>query len=90
MSDRNESRSELLEQLASAQRLDWVPVDQADRVFASLAEGTLDGEQVESPLHGSVFNVATGEVIDPRRTKLAGCFKCALMARTFWPGPLAG
>ena len=33
--------------------------------FAPLAEGTLDGEQVECPLHGSVFNLTTGEVIGP-------------------------
>ena len=33
--------------------------------YAPLAEGALDGEQVECPLHGSVFNVTTGEVIDP-------------------------
>ncbi len=33
--------------------------------LAPLGEGALDGEQVECPLHGSVFNVITGEVIDP-------------------------
>ena len=33
--------------------------------LAPLADGDLDGEQVECPLHGSVFNVTTGEVIDP-------------------------
>ena len=30
--------------------------------FAPLAEGDLDGEHVECPLHGSVFSVVTGEV----------------------------
>ena len=29
------------------------------------SEGELDGEQVECPLHSSVFNVTTGEVIGP-------------------------
>ena len=33
--------------------------------LAPLADGDMDGEQVECPLHGSVFNVTTGEVIDP-------------------------
>ncbi len=33
--------------------------------LAPLDEGSLDGEQVECPLHGSVFNVTSGEVIDP-------------------------
>ncbi|MFQ6030270.1 MAG: non-heme iron oxygenase ferredoxin subunit [Dehalococcoidia bacterium] len=31
--------------------------------LAPLSEGELDGEQVECPLHGSVFNVITGEVM---------------------------
>ena len=33
--------------------------------FAPLDQGSLDGEQVECPLHGSVFNVTSGEVLDP-------------------------
>jgi 3-phenylpropionate/trans-cinnamate dioxygenase ferredoxin subunit len=32
---------------------------------APLNEGSLEGEQVECPLHGSVFNVTTGEVVGP-------------------------
>lgn len=30
-----------------------------------LASGELDGEQVECPLHGAIFNVVTGEVQNP-------------------------
>lgn len=32
---------------------------------APLSEGELDQDQVECPLHGSLFNVVTGEVIGP-------------------------
>lgn len=32
---------------------------------APLNEGSLEGEQVECPLHGSVFNVTNGEVAGP-------------------------
>lgn len=33
--------------------------------FAPLSEGDLTNEEVECPLHGSVFNVKTGEVLSP-------------------------
>jgi nitrite reductase/ring-hydroxylating ferredoxin subunit len=32
---------------------------------APLNEGNLEGELVECPLHGSVFNVTNGEVVGP-------------------------
>jgi nitrite reductase/ring-hydroxylating ferredoxin subunit len=32
---------------------------------APLSEGSLEGELVECPLHGSVFNVTNGEVVGP-------------------------
>ena len=31
----------------------------------SLSDGSLEGEDVECPLHGSRFNVTTGEVLGP-------------------------
>ncbi len=33
--------------------------------FAPLSEGDLTDEEVECPLHGSVFNVKSGEVLSP-------------------------
>ena len=33
--------------------------------FAPLSEGELAGPEVECPLHGSVFNVETGDVLSP-------------------------
>ena len=33
--------------------------------FAPLSDGYLEGEEVECPLHGSVFNVKSGESLGP-------------------------
>ena len=32
--------------------------------FALMSEGFLDGDQIECPLHGAVFNVRTGKCLD--------------------------
>lgn len=39
--------------------------DICSHAFASLSEGDLSGEEVECPLHGSAFNVTTGEALSP-------------------------
>ena len=39
--------------------------DICSHAFASLSEGDLNGVEVECPLHGSAFNVITGEAITP-------------------------
>ena len=39
--------------------------DICSHAYASLSEGDLNGEEVECPLHGSAFNVTTGEVLTP-------------------------
>lgn len=33
--------------------------------YASLAEGFLDGETIECPLHGATFSIKTGEALTP-------------------------
>ncbi len=42
---------------------------------APLSDGELDEDQVECPLHGSVFNVVTGEVIGPPAAENLGPFQ---------------
>jgi len=37
--------------------------------YASLAEGFLDGETIECPLHGAAFNIKTGEALTPPATE---------------------
>lgn len=39
--------------------------DICSHAFASLSEGDLNGMEIECPLHGSLFNVASGEAITP-------------------------
>ena len=58
--------------------------------FAPLAEGDLYGEQVECPLHGSVFNVATGDVIDPPAVESLRAFQVRMEGRDILVGPSTG
>ena len=39
--------------------------DICSHAYASLSEGDLSGNEVECPLHGAVFNVATGKALTP-------------------------
>ena len=39
--------------------------DICTHAYASLSEGDLAGAEVECPLHGAVFNVATGKALTP-------------------------
>lgn len=38
--------------------------DECTHAWGSLSDGDLEGERVTCPLHGSVFNIRTGEVIE--------------------------
>ena len=58
--------------------------------LAPLAEGALDGEQVECPLHGSVFNVTTGEVIGPPAGENLRVFQVRIEGQDVLVGPPAG
>ena len=39
--------------------------DTCTHMGGTLSDGDLDGEQVQCPLHGAIFNVVTGEVHNP-------------------------
>ena len=39
--------------------------DICSHAYASLSEGDLNGAEVECPLHGALFNIATGEALTP-------------------------
>lgn len=39
--------------------------DICSHAYAALSEGDFSGEEVECPLHGSAFNVLTGECMNP-------------------------
>ena len=55
--------------------------------FATLAEGALDGDQIECPLHGSVFKVATGEVIGPPAVENLRVFQVRIEGQDILVGP---
>ena len=55
--------------------------------FAPLAEGVLNGEQVECPLHGSVFNVTTGEVLGPPADENLRVFQVHIDGQDILVGP---
>lgn len=38
--------------------------DECTHAWGSLSDGELEGERVTCPLHGSVFNIRTGEVVE--------------------------
>ena len=58
--------------------------------FFPLAEGDLDGEQVECPLHGSVFNVTTGQAIGPPADENLRVFQVRTDGQDILVGPPAG
>ena len=55
--------------------------------FAPLSGGDLDGDQVECPLHGSVFNVITGEVIGPPARRNLRVFQVRIDGQDVLVGP---
>ncbi len=58
--------------------------------FAPLSEGGLDEEQVECPLHGSIFNVTTGEAIGPPAVESLRVFQVRIDGQDVLVGPPAG
>ncbi len=58
--------------------------------LAPLAEGALDGEQVECPLHGSVFNVTTGEATGPPAVESLRVFRVRIEGQDILVGPPTG
>lgn len=57
--------------------------------LAPLSEGELDGEQVECPLHGSVFDVTTGEALDAPADENLQVFQVRIDGQDILVGPAA-
>ncbi len=53
----------------------------------TLSEGDLDGEQVQCPLHGSIFNVTTGEVVGPPAQQGLQAYEVRLSGKDIMVGP---
>ena len=61
--------------------------DICSHAYASLSEGDLNGEEVECPLHGSAFNVTTGEVLTPPADESVRVFEVRIDGQDILVGP---
>ena len=65
----------------------WACDNVCTHAGAPLSEGELDEDQVECPLHGSVFNVVTGEVIGPPAAENLRLFQVTIEGPDILVGP---
>ena len=61
--------------------------DVCSHAFASLSEGDLNGVEVECPLHGSAFNVTTGEVNSPPADESIKTYQLRIEGQDILLGP---
>lgn len=64
--------------------------DICSHAYASLSEGDLNGAEVECPLHGSVFNVMTGDVDSPPADEPVRVFEVRIEGPDILLGPPKG
>ena len=62
--------------------------DICSHAYASLGEGDLSGEEVECPLHGSAFNVITGESLSPPADESVRVFELRIEGQDILVGPV--
>ena len=61
--------------------------DICSHAFASLSEGDLNGEEVECPLHGSAFNVISGEAMTPPADENVKVYQLRIEGQDILLGP---
>ncbi|MCH8107629.1 MAG: non-heme iron oxygenase ferredoxin subunit [Chloroflexi bacterium] len=61
--------------------------DICSHAYASLSEGDLAGEEIECPLHGSAFNVITGEALTPPADENIRTFEVRIDGQDVLLGP---
>ena len=64
--------------------------DICSHAYASLSEGDLNGDEVECPLHGSAFNVITGEALTPPADDSIRVFEVRIDGQDVLVGPAKG
>jgi len=64
--------------------------DICSHAYASLSEGDLNGDEVECPLHGSAFNVVTGEALTPPAEDRIRIFEVRIDGQDVLIGPAKG
>ncbi len=65
----------------------WACDNTCTHAGAPLSDGELDEDQVECPLHGSVFDVVTGEVIGPPAAENLRLFQVTIEGPDILVGP---
>ena len=61
--------------------------DVCSHAYATLSEGDLNGEEVECPLHGGVFNVTTGVPVAPPANEPVKAYKVQIEGDDILVGP---
>ncbi|PKB66055.1 MAG: hypothetical protein BZY81_08245 [SAR202 cluster bacterium Io17-Chloro-G4] len=61
--------------------------DICSHAYASLSEGDLNGQEVECPLHGAAFDLATGEPITPPATEAVKVYELRVEGQDILLGP---
>ena len=61
--------------------------DICSHAYASLSEGDLNGDEIECPLHGSAFNVITGEALTPPAEDSIRVFEVRIDGQDVLVGP---
>ena len=64
--------------------------DICSHAYASLSEGDLNGEEIECPLHGSAFNIITGEALTPPAEDSIRIFEVRIEGQDVLVGPAKG
>ena len=64
--------------------------DICSHAYASLSEGDLNGDEIECPLHGSAFNVITGEALTPPAEDSIRVFEVRIDGQDVLVGPAKG
>jgi len=61
--------------------------DICSHAYAFLSDGDLNGDEVECPLHGSAFNVVTGEALTPPANESQQIFEVQVDGNDILVGP---
>ncbi len=61
--------------------------DICSHAYASLSEGDLNGDEVECPLHGSAFNLITGEAMTPPADESVKVYELRIEGQDILLGP---
>lgn len=61
--------------------------DICSHAYASLADGDLNGDEVECPLHGSAFNLLTGEALTPPASDSVKVYELRVEGQDILLGP---